>query len=193
MSAGISVSAPREFALIDTDGETENEPRLVLRSILKDGGPWFIAKDVCDALGLSNRNMAVAGLDEDEKGLTTVDTLRGPQSLITVNESGLYALILRSRKPQAKAFRKWVTGTVLPALRQDGLYIAGQEQPAPDDLSLPDLMAQLAALQAKVDAFKETQVRAWALSRERREEENEARKAASRILRRSSRSQARAR
>lgn len=193
MSTGISVSAPREFALIDTDGETEDETRLVLRSILKDGAPWFIAKDVCDALGLSDRSKAVRGLDEDEKGTTTVPTLRGPQSLITVNESALYALILRSRKPQAKAFRKWVTGTVLPALRQDGLYIAGQEQPAPDDLSLPDLMAQLAALQAKVDAFKETRVRAWALSRERREEENEARKAASRILRRSSRPAPRAR
>ena len=193
MSAGISVSAPREFALIDSDGETENEPGLVLRSILKDGAPWFIAKDVCDALGLSNRSMAVAGLDEDEKGHSTVDTPGGPQSLITVNESGLYALILRSRKPQAKAFRKWVTGTVLPALRQDGLYIAGQEQPAPEDQSLPDLMAQLAVLQAKVDAFKEKQVRAWALSRERREEENEARKAASRVLRRSVRSAPRVR
>ncbi|WP_430422341.1 BRO-N domain-containing protein [Methylibium petroleiphilum] len=193
MSAGISVSAPREFALIDSDGETENEPGLVLRSILKDGAPWFIAKDVCDALGLSNRSMAVAGLDEDEKGHSTVDTPGGPQSLITVNESGLYALILRSRKPQAKAFRKWVTGTVLPALRQDGLYIAGQEQPAPEDQSLPDLMAQLAVLQAKVDALKEKQVRAWALSRERREEENEARKAASRVLRRSVRSAPRVR
>lgn len=84
--------------------------------------PWFVAKDVCDALGLSNPTEAVRGLEDDEKGLRITETLGGPQQLVVVNESGLYALIFRSRKPHARLFRRWVTGTVLPTIRRTGAF-----------------------------------------------------------------------
>ena len=85
--------------------------------------PWFAAKDVCELLGLDNSRQAVSRLDDDEKGVINSDTLGGKQELTFVNESGMYALIFQSRKPQARAFRKWVTGEVLPSLRKYGYYV----------------------------------------------------------------------
>jgi prophage antirepressor-like protein len=81
----------------------------LLRTINEGDTIWFVAKDVCESLGLDDTSKAVSRLDEDEKGTKKVRTLGGEQSLLCVNESGLYALILRSNKPQAKPFRKWVT------------------------------------------------------------------------------------
>lgn len=86
------------------------------------GGLWFVAKDVCDVLEHSDPRKAVAALDEDEKGRRKVPTRGGRQEMWAVNESGLYTLIIRSNKPQAKPFRKWVTSVVLPAIRQTGCY-----------------------------------------------------------------------
>ena len=86
--------------------------------------PWFAAKDVCELLGLDNSRQAVSRLDDDEKCVINSDTLGGKQELTFVNESGMYALIFQSRKPQARAFRKWVTGEVLPSLRKYGYYVA---------------------------------------------------------------------
>lgn len=87
------------------------------------GETWFVVKDVCNVLGIEKYRDALATLDDDEKGCPViVDTLGGPQEMSTVSESGLYALIFRSRKSEARAFRKWVTGEVLPALRQTGRY-----------------------------------------------------------------------
>ena len=98
-----------------------------VRVIEKDGLPWFVAKDVCDVLEIKNSRDAVSALDNDEK--MTVDISDGhsgqrggAQFLNTISESGLYTLIMRSSKPQAKAFRKWVTGTVLPAILRTGYY-----------------------------------------------------------------------
>lgn len=162
---------------------------LVLRSSYIDGQPWFYAKDICEALGLSDRHKALAGLDDDEKGTNNVLTLGGTQSVLMVNESGLYALLLRSRKPQAKTFRKWVTSTVLPTLRRDGVYFAGQEAPVPEDPA--ELEAQLASLQAKLDAIKVSKAEELRLRRERRDEEREAMAAASRLLRRGGRRRSR--
>ena len=79
-----------------------------------EGEPWFVAADVCRALGLGNSSMAVSKLDEDEKGISLIDTLGGEQKLGIVNESGLYALVLSSRKPEAKAFKRWITHEVIP-------------------------------------------------------------------------------
>lgn len=93
-----------------------------LRVFEGEGGPWIAAGDICLALGLSNASQAVASLDDDEKGVSIADTLGGPQEIRTVNESGMYALVFRSRKPEAQAFRKWVTSEVLPAIRQTGGY-----------------------------------------------------------------------
>ena len=81
-------------------------------------------KDVCELLGLDNSRQTVSRLDDNEKGVINSDTLGGKQELTFVNESGMYALIFQSRKPQARAFRKWVTGEVLPSLRKYGYYVA---------------------------------------------------------------------
>ena len=90
----------------------------LVRTIAKEGHAWFVAKDVCDILGIGDPSKAVSRIDDDERGTTTVRTAGGPQEVLTVNESGLYSLIFSSRKPKAKRFRKWVTSEVLPAIRQ---------------------------------------------------------------------------
>ena len=92
-----------------------------------EGEPWFVAADVCRALGLGNSSKAIMPLDDDEKGITISDTLGGKQEMTTINEPGLYSLILRSRKPEAKAFKRWITHEVIPAIRKTGGYIVGQE------------------------------------------------------------------
>jgi prophage antirepressor-like protein len=91
------------------------------------GESWFVATDLCSCLGIRNPSDALSRLEEDEKGLGLTDTLGGQQSLTTVNESGLYSLILSSRKPEAKRFKRWVTHEVLPAIRRTGRYaVPGQ-------------------------------------------------------------------
>ena len=97
-----------------------------IRSLVGDRASWFVAADGCSALHIGNPSAAVGRLDEDEKGITTVDTLGGPQEVVVVSESGLYALTLRSRKPQARAFRRWVTGEVIPSIRRTGAYSGGE-------------------------------------------------------------------
>jgi len=101
-----------------------------VRVVQRDGAPWFVASDVCAALGYVNPRDAVAThLDDDEKGVANGDTLGGRQVLTIINESGLYALVLRSRKPQARKFAKWVTSEVLPAIRKTGAYATPAAQP----------------------------------------------------------------
>ncbi|AAY93012.1 phage protein, BRO family [Pseudomonas protegens Pf-5] len=101
-----------------------------VRTLLIDDQPWFVAADVCVSLAIGNVSLAVNGradretdgLDEDEKGIATVNTPSGAQEMLVVNESGLYALIFKSRKAEAKRFKKWVTAEVLPAIRKHGRY-----------------------------------------------------------------------
>jgi prophage antirepressor-like protein len=94
-----------------------------VRVVSNNGDPWFVAKDVCEILGYKNpRQVLSTHLDEDEKGVQILDTLGGNQELVVISESGLYALIFKSRKPEAKKFRKWVTSEVLPAIRRTGSY-----------------------------------------------------------------------
>ena len=93
-----------------------------VRTLTINDEPWFVAADVCKVLEIANSRHAVSRLDEDEKGVATNDTLGGPQDATIINESGLYSLILTSRKPQAKAFKRWVTHEVLPAIRKTGHY-----------------------------------------------------------------------
>jgi len=97
-----------------------------IRTVIKDGEPWFVAKDVCDVLGLGNSREAVSKLDSEEKGAEKVDTLGGPQEMTVIAESGLYTLIIRSNMPEAKPFRKWVTYEVLPSIRKTGSYAQPQ-------------------------------------------------------------------
>ena len=89
-----------------------------------DGEPWFVAADVARVLGYDITPHATRLLDDDEKGIHKVDTLGGKQEMTMINESGLYHLVLLSKKPEAKKFRKWVTAEVLPSIRKTGAYIA---------------------------------------------------------------------
>lgn len=93
-----------------------------VRVVMIADDPWFVANDICAALSLSNSRKAVGDLDDDEKGVTISDTLGGRQELNIVSESGMYSLIFRSRRPEARRFRKWVTSEVLPAIRRNGRY-----------------------------------------------------------------------
>ncbi|MFT8551839.1 MAG: Bro-N domain-containing protein [Acetobacter okinawensis] len=93
-----------------------------VRVITQDAQPWFVLSDVCNVLEHTNSRAAAERLDEDEKGVSTIYTPGGPQEMNIINESGLYNLIFTSRKPEAKRFRKWVTGEVLPSIRRTGSY-----------------------------------------------------------------------
>lgn len=95
-----------------------------VRTVVIDNEPWFSAADVCAVLGMKNHREATRHLDDDEKGVISNDTPGGAQQISIINESGLYSLVLRSRKPEAKPFIKWVTKEVLPAIRKTGQYIA---------------------------------------------------------------------
>lgn len=115
-----------------------------------DGEVWFVAPDVCDALDVGNVSMAVNRLDDDE---CTLITIEGGSSnglpVNCINESGLYSLVLTSRKPEAKRFKKWVTSEVLPSIRKTGSYSMAQPKATAD---LPDLVGACNALVASVDA-----------------------------------------
>ena len=93
-----------------------------VRVVEQDGEPWFVAKDVCNCLELSNSRKALSRLDDDEKGVTLSDTLGGKQEMATVNEYGLYSLVLSSRKPEAKEFKRWITHEVIPSIRKYGSF-----------------------------------------------------------------------
>lgn len=126
-----------------------------VRTVKKDGEPWFVAADVCSYFGISNHRNAVARLDEDEKGVCDVDTLGGEQKVTIINEAGLYHLlftitpsnargletaVIEERKEKLKKFKRWVTHEVIPSIRKHGLYAID------DVLKNPDAMIN--ALQA---------------------------------------------
>ena len=98
--------------------ESKNE----IRNLLLDNKVWFIAKDVCDALGIVNNRQAIRELDEDEKLTYKLYTSGQNRNTSIISESGLYALILRSNKPYAKTFRKWITSEVIPTILKKGFY-----------------------------------------------------------------------
>lgn len=108
----------------------------LVRVLDQGGAPWFIAQDICSCLEIGNHRQAVAGLDDDEKdGVTTNDSIGRQQVQTIISESGLYALIFKSRKAAAVRFRKWVTSEVLPTLRRTGEY----KMVANDDVKAPRL------------------------------------------------------
>jgi len=120
-----------------------------VRTIQKaDGSVWFVNVDVCKTLDIKNPRHAIKMLEDDEKGIVKTDTLGGKQGLTIISESGLYSLIMRSRKPQAKKFRKWVTSEVLPQIRKTGAYI---QEPTRRDAISP--LAVASFLQATMDTF----------------------------------------
>ena len=118
------------------------EETALVRSIIKNGDPWFVAKDICDVLGLSNPTVALNALDQDERSKFLLGR-QGETNII--NESGLYALIFRSNKPNARKFRKWITSEVLPSIRKTGKYAAPvqPELPLSETPETPDVAALL--------------------------------------------------
>jgi len=115
---------------------------LNVRVEMVDGEPWFVAKDVCSALELDDVSKAVSRLDDEEKGTKSFPTLGGNQNMTIINESGLYSLILRSNKPEAKVFKRWVTKEVLPSIRKTGGY--GRVEVSRED-TLESMMNQMGA------------------------------------------------
>ena len=126
-----------------------------VRTVIRNGEPWFVAKDICDILELTNPTVAIESLDDDERSKYFL----GRQGEVNiVNESGLYALVFKSRKPEAKAFRKWVTSDVLPTIRKTGRYEMQQvsQSPTPTELAQRDFIA----LKKVAEAFGLTHNRA---------------------------------
>lgn len=94
-----------------------------VRTIQRNCETWWVLKDICTILEIGNSRDVAARLDDDEKGVGSIDTLGGRQDLTVISESGLYSTILLSRKPEAKKFKRWVTHEVLPSIRKHGAYI----------------------------------------------------------------------
>ena len=101
-----------------------------VRTITRDGEPWFVGVDVCNALRYSNSRKAIHDhVDNDDKGVTKSDTPGGKQNVVIINESGLYALIFGSTLESAKRFKHWVTSEVLPSIRKTGSYTVSKYKP----------------------------------------------------------------
>lgn len=123
-----------------------------LRTIVKDGEPWFVARDVCDILEIGNASMALERLDDDEKGISLIETPGGKQKVGVVNEAGLYALVLGSRKQEARQFKRWVTHEVLPSIRKTGSYSVQPKSPGEMFLMIAE---QLVASEKRMEVLEE--------------------------------------
>ena len=121
------------------------------------GNPWWVAKDVCTVLGIVNSRQAAETLDDDEKGVCKIDTLGGNQDMVTINEPGLYTLIIRSNKDDARPFKRWVTHEVLPTLRKKGSYQMPNVQQRPATLLPIDREFRAAVRMAKAAGLKGNQ------------------------------------
>lgn len=136
-----------------------------LRTLTDEAGePWFIAKDVCDILGMSNPSMAVIALDKDEVAqIDPKDYLgsenRSNQAVNIVSEPGLYKLIMRSRKPEAKEFQRWVTHDVLPQIRRTGGYIPTSESDSDEDIMARAVLVAQKTIKQKNQQIAEQQTR----------------------------------
>ena len=120
------MQTPNTPAVFNFDSHT-------VRTVLIEDQPWFVATDVCEALGIQNVTQAVARLDDDERSMFNIG--RQGEACV-INESGLYNLVLGSRKPEAKRFKKWVTAEVLPAIRKTGRYEAAAGPVTPEQAEL---------------------------------------------------------
>ena len=132
-----------------------NEQFGEVRTVVKDGEPWFVAADVCRALDIDQT--AIRRLDEDEKGLRSMQTPGGQQEMAIVNEPGLYNLVLGSRKPEAKSFKRWITHEVIPSIRKHGAYMTPETLEAA--ILNPDTMIKLCtALKDEQDKRKALEI-----------------------------------
>ncbi len=163
MTTSIVNGSPQgENALMPQNGVVpfQNETlNCTVRAVVKDGEPWFVAKDVCNALSIADSKSSLRFLEDEEKGVHSMHTLGGTQQVSIINESGLYSLILRSRKPEAKKFKKWVTAEVLPSIRKHGAYATKAK--LEEMLSDPDAMIlTLQALKAEREKRKALEAKA---------------------------------
>ena len=132
------------------------EENKLVRTMNINGEPWFVLKDVCDVLGLSTPARVAERLDSDEVSQAhLIDSMGRSQEMTIISESGLYNVILRSDKPEAKPFRKWVTAVVLPSIRKNGGYIAGQEELSPQELMAKALLVAQKTLTDRDARIKE--------------------------------------
>lgn len=128
----------------------------LVRVIDSDGAAWFVAHDVCSVLEIAHTGTALRRLDDDEKGVHSMHTLRGNQDMVIVSESGLYALTFTSRKEAAKRFRRWVTQEVLPAIRTTGRYEIANDEP--DDFAMPGMPDDFERLRMQLALVKEARI-----------------------------------
>lgn len=159
MNSDISISGQAESLIEESIVESlkcyQSDQFGSVRVIIRDGDPWFVAKDVCDSLGLEQVSRACDRLDEDEKAYLTksnlsecgIDTGVPNRGLCIVSEPGLYSLVLCSNKPEAKAFKRWITHDVIPSIRKTGKY----------SLSLPDFSDPAEAAIAWAREYREKQ------------------------------------
>lgn len=132
------------------------EESKLVRTMNVSGEPWFVLKDVCDVLGLSTPARVAERLDSDEVSQAhLIDSMGRSQEMTIISESGLYNVILRSDKPEAKPFRKWVTSVVLPSIRKNGGYIARQEELSPQELMAKALLVAQKTLTDRDARIKE--------------------------------------
>lgn len=130
-----------------------------IRTVLKDDGEiWFVAADVAKVLEYPSAAHVARNLDDDEKGIHNLYTLGGEQELLIINESGLYSATLKSRKPEAKQFKKWITSDVLPSIRKNGGYIAGQENDDPELILAKALQVANNVILRKTQELQQAQI-----------------------------------
>lgn len=135
--------------------ETYTDPKFGTIRALSDeqGEPWFVAKDVCDILGIATNHLREEGRGLDSDEVASLPNWEGKGSApLIINEPGLYKLIMRSRKPEAKAFQRWVTHEVLPSIRKHGGYMLGQERMTPEQM----LAASMRWLESRIREQEET-------------------------------------
>lgn len=133
----------------------------LVRVVSVDGEPWFVLSDLCRALGIRNPRDVAARLDEDMKGVDQIDTPGGRQSITVVSEPGMYEVVIRSDKPEAAAFRRWITGTVLPEIRRTGSYSPAPALPVDrTELLARAVLEATAALEEKEAHIRELAPRA---------------------------------
>ncbi len=127
-----------------------NYGETTVRTTEISGEPWFVLKDVCKVLELGTPARVAERLEEDEVSLAhIIDSIGRKQEMTIINESGLYNVILRSDKPEAKPFRKWVTSEVLPSIRKSGGYLAGQEAMSPEEIMASALLMAQKTIEAR--------------------------------------------
>lgn len=129
-----------------------------IRAVEKDGEPWFSGKDVAVALGYSNPLKAIRDhVDNEDRGMNETFTPGGKQFIAVINESGLYSLILSSKLPSAKQFKRWVTSEVLPSIRKTGGYLEGQEHMSDADLLAKALLVAQRQIEQRDKRIREVQ------------------------------------